>query len=118
MVLQRQRRAEHGHEAVAHVLVEHPVLPITLAANQPDRVDIEPPIFKGCSSSELLAMLLAALASSWNILGGFAGQISLGHAVFFGLAPLTLIPLPMGERTDERVPFPYQDVAATLIYRI
>ncbi len=30
-------------------------------------------------------MILAALATSWNILGGFAGQISLGHAVFFGL---------------------------------
>jgi conjugative transfer region protein (TIGR03750 family) len=27
-----------------------------------DRVDIEPPIFKGCSSSELLAMLLVAVA--------------------------------------------------------
>jgi conjugative transfer region protein (TIGR03750 family) len=27
-----------------------------------DRVDIEPPIFKGCSSSELLAMLLVAIA--------------------------------------------------------
>lgn len=26
-----------------------------------DRVDIEPPIFKGCSSSELLAMLVAAV---------------------------------------------------------
>ncbi|MGD2042702.1 MAG: branched-chain amino acid ABC transporter permease [Acidimicrobiia bacterium] len=32
--------------------------------------------------------MLAALASSWNILGGFAGQISLGHAVFFGLGAL------------------------------
>ena len=28
-----------------------------------DRVDIEPPIFRGCSSSELLAMLLAAVAT-------------------------------------------------------
>lgn len=27
-----------------------------------DRVDIEPPIFKGCSSSELLAMLVVAVA--------------------------------------------------------
>ena len=27
-----------------------------------DRVDIEPPIFKGCSSSELLAMLIGAVA--------------------------------------------------------
>lgn len=33
-------------------------------------------------------MILAALASSWNILGGFAGQISLGHAAFFGLGAL------------------------------
>lgn len=32
--------------------------------------------------------MLGALASSWNILGGFAGQISLGHAVFFGLGAL------------------------------
>jgi branched-chain amino acid transport system permease protein len=29
--------------------------------------------------------ILAALASSWNIIGGFAGQISLGHAAFFGI---------------------------------
>ena len=33
-------------------------------------------------------MMLGALASSWNILGGFAGQISLGHATFFGLGAL------------------------------
>ncbi len=32
--------------------------------------------------------ILAALASAWNILGGFAGQISLGHAAFFGLGTL------------------------------
>lgn len=32
--------------------------------------------------------MLAALALSWNILGGFAGQISLGHAAFFGLGAL------------------------------
>lgn len=46
-------------------------------------------------------MMLGALASSWNILGGFAGQISLGHAAFFGLGALVTrelwlngIPLP------------------------
>ncbi|MBE7549997.1 MAG: branched-chain amino acid ABC transporter permease [Anaerolineales bacterium] len=33
--------------------------------------------------------IVAALASSWNILGGFAGQINLGHAAFFGLGALT-----------------------------
>jgi branched-chain amino acid transport system permease protein len=37
-------------------------------------------------------LLLAAIgASAWNILGGYAGQISVGHAMFFGIgayAPL------------------------------
>jgi branched-chain amino acid transport system permease protein len=33
--------------------------------------------------------MLAALASSWNILGGFAGQISLGHAAFLALGAYT-----------------------------
>lgn len=33
-------------------------------------------------------MTLAALALSWNVLGGYAGQISLGHAAFFGLGAL------------------------------
>lgn len=32
---------------------------------------------------------MAAMASSWNILGGYAGQINLGHAAFFGLGALT-----------------------------
>ena len=29
-----------------------------------------------------------ALAQSWNLLGGYAGQITLGHAAFFGLGAL------------------------------
>ena len=29
--------------------------------------------------------LMAGLASSWNIIGGFGGQFSLGHGVFFGI---------------------------------
>ena len=32
--------------------------------------------------------LAMALAQSWNLLGGCAGQINLGHAAFFGLEPL------------------------------
>src|SRR3546814_19802463 len=31
----------------------------------------------------LYAMMYAAMASSWNILGGYTGYISLGHNVFF-----------------------------------
>ena len=41
-------------------------------------------------------MMLATLASSWNILGGFAGQISLGHAAFFGLGALITRELWLG----------------------
>lgn len=33
--------------------------------------------------------LAVALAQSWNLLGGYAGQINLGHAAFFGLGALT-----------------------------
>ncbi len=32
-----------------------------------------------------LVLLYAALAQSWNLLGGFGGQVNLGHAAFFGL---------------------------------
>src|SRR4029077_10061869 len=31
-----------------------------------------------------LVLLYAIGASAWNIVGGYAGQISVGHAVFFG----------------------------------
>jgi branched-chain amino acid transport system permease protein len=40
--------------------------------------------------------MLGALASSWNVLGGFAGQVSLGHAVFFGLGALITRDLWLG----------------------
>lgn len=36
----------------------------------------------------LLVFLYITLAQSWNILGGYTGQISLGHAAFFGIGAL------------------------------
>ena len=33
----------------------------------------------------VLLCSFAALATAWNIVGGFAGQLSLGHAVFYGI---------------------------------
>ncbi len=36
----------------------------------------------------ILIFLYIILASSWNILGGYTGQTSLGHAAFFGLGAL------------------------------
>ncbi len=46
----------------------------------------------------ILILLWAGLASAWNIAGGFAGQISLGHAAFFGLGAYTstLLKLHLG----------------------
>jgi branched-chain amino acid transport system permease protein len=41
----------------------------------------------------LLIMMLfyASLGAAWNIIGGFAGQLSLGHAAFFGLGAYTCV---------------------------
>jgi len=36
----------------------------------------------------IMTFLYITLASSWNILGGYTGQTSLGHAAFFGLGSL------------------------------
>jgi len=36
----------------------------------------------------ILILLYVVLATSWNILGGYTGQTSLGHAAFFGLGSL------------------------------
>ncbi|MEH3146361.1 MAG: branched-chain amino acid ABC transporter permease [Methylobacterium frigidaeris] len=33
----------------------------------------------------ILTLMYAAVSQSWNILGGYCGQISLGHALYFGL---------------------------------
>ncbi len=32
----------------------------------------------------ILTLMYAALSQSWNILGGYCGQVSLGHALYFG----------------------------------
>lgn len=37
----------------------------------------------------ILTLMYAALSQAWNILGGYCGQISLGHALYFGLGAYT-----------------------------
>jgi len=37
----------------------------------------------------ILIFMYALLGEAWNILGGYGGQVSLGHAVFFGLGAYT-----------------------------
>ena len=45
------------------------------------------PLFTSSFMTHFLILLLmyATLATAWNWIGGYAGQISFGHAVFFGL---------------------------------
>jgi branched-chain amino acid transport system permease protein len=37
----------------------------------------------------VLVLIFGTLAASWNIAGGYAGLVNLGHAAFFGLGALT-----------------------------
>ena len=37
----------------------------------------------------ILTLMYAALSQSWNILSGYCGQISLGHALYFGVGAYT-----------------------------
>ncbi len=37
----------------------------------------------------ILVFLFGTVAQAWNILGGYAGQLSFGHAVFFGVGAYT-----------------------------
>jgi len=37
----------------------------------------------------ILLMLWSTAASAWNLLGGFAGQLSIGHTAFFGIGAYT-----------------------------
>lgn len=52
-----------------------------------------PPFLFGTRSYELrvatLVLMFAGMATAWNIVGGFASLISLGHAAFFGLGAYT-----------------------------
>ena len=35
--------------------------------------------------SLVLILLWGALSAAWNVAGGYAGQVSIGHAAFFGI---------------------------------
>ena len=50
-----------------------------------------PYVVKGTSHQNVLILILLAaqLGVAWNIVGGYAGQISLGHVAFFGVGAYT-----------------------------
>lgn len=39
----------------------------------------------------VMIFIYAILTSAWNIIGGYAGQLSLGHASFFGIGAYTVV---------------------------
>lgn len=39
----------------------------------------------------ILLLLNVTLGTAWNLIGGFAGQLSLGHAAFFGIGAYTAV---------------------------
>ena len=49
-------------------------------------------------NAAILMLMLAQLGVAWNILGGYAGQVSLGHAAFFGTGAYvsTLLSMRLG----------------------
>jgi branched-chain amino acid transport system permease protein len=79
--------------ALAPVVIALLVLGAALAPRMVARDDVLTLLLRVC--------LLVTLAQSWNILAGFAGQTSLGHAAFFGLGALTARALWLGG-----LPFP------------
>lgn len=56
-------------------------------------------------------LLFAGLAVAWNILGGFGGQFSLGHAVFFGIGAYSVALL----KVDHGLPAPLGLVVGVLV---
>src|SRR3989304_1463660 len=46
-----------------------------------------PPVVRNAFplDSLILILLWGTLSAAWNVAGGYAGQVSLGHAAFFGI---------------------------------
>lgn len=74
-------KALRGHTAREHVVA---VGLFAVALSMPLATDN---LF--LQDATIVILLWAGLAGAWNIAGGFAGQVSLGHAAFFGLGAYT-----------------------------
>src|SRR5919201_7007339 len=61
-----------------------------------------------------LILLYITLGESWNIVGGFAGQVNLGHAAFFGIGVMVARQLWLLAHWPYPLSFLAGGVAATL----
>ncbi len=62
-----------------------------------------------------LAAIFAIFAASWDLLSGFVGQISFGHALFFGVAAYTTALLNLRLGMPPIVTIPLGAIAAVLV---
>ena len=61
-----------------------------------------------------LILLYVALGQSWNVLGGFTGQVNLGHAAFFGVGVLAARQLWLAGHWPYPLAFAAGGIAATI----
>jgi branched-chain amino acid transport system permease protein len=62
-----------------------------------------------------IGLLFGYLAASWNIIGGYAGQMSLGHAIFFGIGSYSVALLSLLDGIPLSLAFPLAVVVASAV---
>ncbi len=63
----------------------------------------------------IMTLYAALLGQSWNVLGGFGGQFSFGHAVFFGTGAYTMAVLQVKFGVNAWVALPLALLAGALV---
>ncbi len=61
-----------------------------------------------------LILLYITLGQSWNVLGGFTGQVNLGHAAFFGIGVMVARQLWLAAHWPYPLAFVIGGIAATI----
>ncbi len=63
----------------------------------------------------ILALLWVSLGQSWNLLGGYTGQVSFGHAAFFGMGAYTAALLKTRLGLSPWLGFPLSGITAVIL---
>ncbi len=96
------RKARRGAALAAAALVVAALVP--LVVKSPSYLNLA-----------ILMLMAAQVGVAWNILGGYAGQISLGHAAFFGLGAYTATLLFMNFHVSPWIGIPAGGLVAAAI---
>ena len=63
----------------------------------------------------MMALYASLLAQAWNVLGGFGGQFSFGHALFFGVGAYSHVMLQLHAGCNPWVALPLAMLASALV---